>query len=314
MTPWLLLALITGSAAQALDPEPRGPGFKPVSEEPTGKMPVPRQSHSTVGMPTKIGQLVLPGTELEVKPIEDRRQPVIVRIVDCYPHGSAFRYDVVYYTLEPGRYNLKDYLRRKDGSPAADLPPIPVLVEAVLPPGQVEPHALALGESPWLGGYRLLVVAAVLAWCAGLAVILFAGRRRRAALVGQADRPATLADRLRPLVDAALAGTLSAERHAELERLLIGYWRSRLGLEQLAPARMMAVLRDHDEAGPLVRQLEDWLHRPPSTAGPVDVAALLKPYQGIAAGDLENRAEHGAPAAPSAQPGTSSRPRREAHA
>jgi hypothetical protein len=265
-------------------------------------------------MPEKIEQLVLPGPELEVKPIEDRRLPVIVRIAACYPHGSAFRYNIVYHALEPGRYDLKDYLRRKDGSPAADLPQIPVLVEAVLPPGQVEPHPLAMGSSPWLGGYRLLVVMAALAWCAGLAVILLAGRRRRVALQAQADRPATLADRLRPLVDAALAGTLSTDRHAELERLLIGYWRGRLNLEQLAPARMMAVLRDHDEAGPLVRQLEDWLHRPPGTAGPVDVAALLKPYQGIAAGDVEDRAARGEPTAPAAQPGPSTRVPREAHA
>ena len=49
----------------------------------------------------------------------------------------------------------------------------------------------------------------------------------------------TLADRLRPLVDAAVAGALSAGQHAELERLLIGYWRRRLNLEQAAPAKFI---------------------------------------------------------------------------
>src|SRR5260370_19079993 len=74
---WLLLALIVGPAARAVDPQPR--------------------STSTVGMPAKIEQLVLPGTELEAKPIEDRRAPVVVRIVNAYPHGSPFRYDIFYY-------------------------------------------------------------------------------------------------------------------------------------------------------------------------------------------------------------------------
>ena len=108
-------------------------------------------------MPGKIDQLVLPGTELEVKPLEDRRAPLVLRIAEAYPHGSAFRYDLVYYGLEPGDYDLRNYLRRKDGSALGELPPIPVKVDPVLPPGQVEPNPLALERSPSLGGYRLLL-------------------------------------------------------------------------------------------------------------------------------------------------------------
>ena len=256
----------------------------------------PVSSKSTVGMPKRIEQLVLPGTELEVRPIEDRRAPIVVRIVNTFPHGSSFRYDIVYYGLEPGPFDLKDALRRKDGSPTGDLPPIKVAIEPLLPPGQLEPHRLPLTASPWLGGYRLLMVIGGLAWLVGLAAILLAGRRKRVDTVAAADRVVTLADRLRPLVNSAVAGELSAGQHAELERLLIGYWRRRLNLEQAPPAKLIAVLRDHDEAGPLLRRLEDWLHRPAGTAGPVDVAALLEPYQTIAADDLDG------PAAGAAKP------------
>jgi hypothetical protein len=38
-------------------------------------------------MPARIDQLVVPGTELEVRPIDDRRAPLVVRIVEAYPHG-----------------------------------------------------------------------------------------------------------------------------------------------------------------------------------------------------------------------------------
>ena len=98
----------------------------------------------------------------------------------------------------------------------------------------------------------------------------------------------TLADRLRPLVDAAVAGKLSPGQHAELERLLIGYWRRRLELEQAA-------------AGPVHRPCCGITTRPArscagsktgctgpaGTAEPVDVAALLKPYQAIPADQPE---------------------------
>jgi hypothetical protein len=243
--------------------------------------PQPR-SRSTVGVPARLEQVVLPGPELEVKPIEDRRAPLVVRIAAVYPHGSAFRYDLTYYGLEPGRYELNDALRRKDGSPLGDVPSLPVLVDPVLPPGQIEPHRPPLESSPSLGGYRWLVIGGGLAWFAGFVAIMLVGRRKRALAEAAAARPLTLADRLRPLVDAAIAGTLGQGQKAELERLLIGYWRRRLGLERAEPARIMAVLCEHEEAGPLLRRLEDWLHRPPGEeSGPVDLAALLDPYRSI---------------------------------
>jgi hypothetical protein len=45
-------------------------------------------------------------------------------------------------------------------------------------------------------------------------------------------------------------------------------------------------LKEHDEAGPLLRGLEDWLHRPPGTTT-VDIPALLEPYRR----PTENRTE-----------------------
>jgi hypothetical protein len=230
-------------------------------------------------MPANIEQLVLPGPELEVKPLEDRRAPVVVRITGVYPHGTAFRYDLVYYGLEPGNYDLKSFLRRKDGTSTGELPGIPVRVDPVLPPGQIEPNALALARSPSLGGYRLLLAFAGSLWCAGLAAILLLGRHKKTQAEAQASRPVTLADRLRPLVNAALAGALSEGQHAELERLLIGYWRKRLKLEHVSPAEAIRLMRQHEEAGALLRHLEEWLHKPGARAEAAEIAALLRPYQ-----------------------------------
>jgi hypothetical protein len=231
-------------------------------------------------MQVRIEQLVLPGSELEARPLEDSRSPVVVRVVNSYRHGSDFRYELVYYGLEPGQFDLRDYLRRKDGGSTTDLPPLRVEVKAVLPPGQIEPHRPEQRPAPRLGGYRLLAVLAAIAWWLGLVAILMAGRRRGAATTMASARPVTLAQRLRPLVERAVEGGLNQTELAELERVLLAYWRRRLGIDNLRPAEAIVALRRHPEAGELLRALESWLHRPARDAA-TDVSRLLKPYENI---------------------------------
>ncbi len=252
---------------------------------PTGT--APRQS--TVGIPATIDQLVLPGPEREVAPIEDFKTPVVVRIVEVYPHGKDFRYDLSYYGLIPGKYNLATFLRRKDGKPGADLPEIPVTIGSLLPPGQIQPHELSPQVSARFGGYRLLALVVAMVWSAGFVFILYALRRKVVSHPPIPTHRLTLAERLRPLVEQAVAGTLDPGRQAELERLLLGYWTRKLGLENRDPATMMAGLRCDLEAGRVVRQLEDWLHRPRG-ARDVDVPALLRPYANIPAEESKSEA------------------------
>ena len=232
----------------------------------------------TVGMPGYLKQLILPGSELEVVPL-DRKAPVIVRITEAFRHGTAFRYDIVFYGMEPGSFDIKKYLRRKDGSSTAELPAILVVITPTLPPGQVLPSDPQSRGAPALGGYRLVLIILGVLWVLGFALIVFWGRRRKQ--LGQlATRPMTFADRLQPLVQEAAAGTLSRERRAELERMLLSYWRHRLKLNDEKPEQAFAVLRQHAEAGPLIRQLEIWLHaRSPDRN--VDVTAILQPYQNL---------------------------------
>ncbi len=238
---------------------------------------------TTVGMSGRVEGVVLPGPELEAKPYTDRKRPVVIQNLTVYPHGTAFRYDIEYFGLDPGTYNLTDYLRRKDGSPATNLPPVTVQVNAIHPKGQIEPNALEIERGPRLGGYWLLVIAGGAVWLLGLLALvgwmlwpLF----RSPQAIGVA-RPVSLADRLRPLVEGAIAGKLSQPELAGLERTLLAFWRRRLNLETLEPAEAMRRMRKHADAGPLLGQLETWLHRP-GPHEPVDVAALLRPYRDLA--------------------------------
>ncbi len=152
--------------------------------------------NSTVGLPVKVEQLVLPGTELEPAPWDDK-SPVVVRVEAVYPHGSALRYDLVYQGLEPGEYDLRNYLRRKDGSTVDDLPPLTVTIQSLLPAGHITPHDPGFVAPPWLGGYRILLAVGAAAWL--LVLIWFIFPPRRAVQANETTEVCiSLAERLRP--------------------------------------------------------------------------------------------------------------------
>lgn len=240
------------------------------------------QHKSDVGIAAKIEQLVLPGSKLEAIPRSDERLPIVLRVLAAFPHGTAHRYDLEFYGLEPGNYDLKTYLRRVDRTSTADLPAIPVEIRAVLAPDQILPTKLETTAVERLGGYSVLLWIAGVVWVVGLLVILFGWRRKKVDPTAATEHVVTLADRLRPSVEAAIAGNLSSDGMADLERMLLTYWRRRLDLRDVKAGEAIARLREHDNAGPLLKQLENWLHRPGPTPD-VDVAALLRPYQDLPA-------------------------------
>lgn len=247
-----------------------------------------------VGRTGELRDLVLPGSELEVLP-GDSTTPLVVRLTAVRPHGEAFRYDVEYWARESGSYDLRDFLRRVDGTPLDAGPdalaPIPLEVRSVLPEGRVLPNEPPASFGARFGGYvRVLWIGGAL-WLVGLGWILLAGRKR-AAQEAAAARPRTLDEVLRPLVERARAGTLSLEERSRLELSLVALWRRRLGLERERPEDVLARLRAHAEAGPLLASLEAWLHAPAS-AQEVDVETLLAPYRDLAPEALERAPARG---------------------
>ncbi|MBL8857729.1 MAG: hypothetical protein JNL28_04370 [Planctomycetes bacterium] len=238
-----------------------------------------------IGIPVRVTDLVIEGSEVEALPI-DPKAPLAVRIVAVRPHGTTFRYDIEYVALEAGEFDAAAALKRKDGS-AAPIPAIPVRAESKLGPGIVRPHAPKLGDVPGLGGYRTLMIALGVVWLAGLAVLVWLGRKRRqATAAAHARRAQTLSERLRDLVQRAHAGELSERERAELEMSLVAHWRRRLALHDQPASAVLPRLRAHPEAGPLLVALEEWLHAPPPRP-PVDMQRLLAPYRDLQDDELE---------------------------
>ena len=221
----------------------------------------------------------LPGDKLEAAPVGDKSK-IILRIHDTFPHGNDHRYDLRYFGFVPGEYDLAKFLRNTNGAMPTDLPPITVRIRGILP----EDHDGKLIEDE-IGGLSL--PGSYTAWLIGLGVMWFIaawplfllGRKKKTPPDQGEEEGPDLAGRLRPLVEQAANGTLDTDGRARLERMIFSHWRERLDLPEDGDlAELHHQLKAHDEAGPLVRGLEDWLHRPPGTAM-VDIPALVEPYR-----------------------------------
>jgi len=245
----------------------------------------------TVGMNGRLANLTLPGSELEATPYDDRKRPILIRVRSVKQVGTEYVYDLQYQGFDPGTFDLKQFLRRKDGSSMDGVPAIPVKIIPLRPAGQVEPHALQNDTSFWMGGYRWWLLAGGLVWLYGLFLIIYYGFWPSRKLKAEAlAAPVTLADRLKPLVERAMTGDAKPEELAALERCLHSWWRRKLNLVHDPVSASVSSLKSHPEAGPLLQQLETWLHRP-GLAGQVDVSALLAPYRQLQANELDSLLE-----------------------
>ncbi len=251
------------------------------------------KAKSPVGVSTKLEQIVLPGSELQVKPMDDRKIPIILRIVATWQHGDSMRYDFEFIGLEPGDFDLKDYLFRADGSDADDLPAIPIHVTSILPEGQVQPNPLDTNW-PAIKRYKPLAMLAAIAWLGGLIALILWRRNSVKAVAAQA-KPRTFAEMLEPRLKAAMEGELNTSQLAELERFVVEFWRRRLRMSEVPVNQVILKLRNHDEAGPLLKQLEKWIHAPAGgqrselggqRSEGSELARLLEPYRTIRLDDL----------------------------
>jgi len=255
-----------------------------------GLLLVTPASATTNGAPARnIGiegqvSVALPRPDYRPRPLDDRTE-LILRVESVTAvAGGQHRYDFYYIGLEPGPYNLADYLMRPDGSRPDELGDIRIHVRALLPEdhdGQL--NAYQPRAFPWIGGYRAFLGTLGVLWIGGIVAYAYFSRRKRPVVAPVIlTPPPSLADRLRPLVEAAAAGQITPDGQARLERLLMGYWREKLNLPELRMAEALMRLKEHAEAGALLRALERWLHRPGGVSQE-EVTALLRPYQQIPA-------------------------------
>ena len=232
-----------------------------------------------VGLPLLLEEVYLKGPLLEPVPRKNREVPLIVRLVETKPAQDGFRYTFEVQGLDPGEYNLGNYLQEQSAESGVSAHQIPLIITTALPPGLPPPADLAPRSSPRVGGYRALIWILGLVWVAGLAWLFFSSRKV-APPVEASAAPATLEDKLKPLLLKASQGELATEEQARLERLILAHWRERVPeVAELSPAKSLSLLREHPEASPLLLKLEHWLHAPESQLAASEIESLLEPYR-----------------------------------
>ncbi len=224
----------------------------------------------------------LPRADYRPRPLDDRTE-LILRIERVTTLATnQHRYEFFYMGLEPGAYKLADFLIHPDGTRPDELGDLRIQVRAMLPEdhdGKLNAYVPRL--FPFVGGYRAALIVLAVLWVGGIAAFIYFSRKKRVVVAPVFAPPApSFAERLRPLVEEAAAGKLSVEGQANLERLIMGYWREKLNLSELRLADAIARLKAHAEAGELLRALERWLHRP-GGATREEIASLLQPYRNM---------------------------------
>ena len=138
-------------------------------------------AETSVGMRIRLEEIPIAGTALRAKPVADPGSArAIVRVLNVFPHGTSFRYNLEVMPFEAGTLDLREHLEREDGSGLDDLPAMTIEVGALLPGGVVEPNDLEIPTPGKVGGYKATAIALGVLWCLGLLALLFGGRRRRA--------------------------------------------------------------------------------------------------------------------------------------
>ncbi len=214
------------------------------------------------------------------RPDLDLNAPLLVRVADAQQElDGRVVYVLEFIGTEPGIFDLREVLTVGEASDAKAIAPIPI--EIVTNLGDNAATDLAISMPPHIGltgGYVNWLIAIGVAWILVPAVFLFRKAIRPKPEEAIPVPEPTIAQQLEPLVTAAAARSLSVSEKGRLELMLYWFWQENLGLGEAKPAAV-AMLRNHETAGILLRAVESWLHNPESPQpSRGDIALLLEPY------------------------------------
>jgi len=248
------------------------------------------------------------GIEATTAVILDRGDYIVAKVTPSTPlllntasveplSRSEFQYRLRYTALEPGVFNLTDFLLNPLGGRLRE-PVVSVTVQSNIPADAAFPiEPAAPVPKPLALPYTLLLAAALLAWI-GAGIYWIRPRKKAVptqppappaateAPVPEAPVKETLASLLRPLVAKAANKSITSHEKAQLEQILFLYWGKQLALDHLDSAEQLRRILEHPEAGALLRTVEQWLYQPDSLITTDQINEAIAEYETLSTSDL----------------------------
>ena len=221
-------------------------------------LPVTAQDKGNVGMVKRV-QVEFPGELLAAAKV-DEKAAAMVRIISYEKTRNGFSYDLEFIGLEPGKYNLLDYMRTASRLDPVKLDPYPVEVgtnlnedfNGELVDFQKDMKAL----KPW---YKKTSYIVFIVWVLLLPVIIFAGRKKKKVEEVEEVKEKTLNEKICELL-VSLEGNSTKELWQKIEGLILKHWYEKKSLQGLPMHEAIMKLKADSEAGPFIVKLEKGLH------------------------------------------------------
>jgi hypothetical protein len=217
------------------------------------------------------------GSELIVQPYRFG-VPVNLRIAKVIEKDGVRTYDIRYMLNTAGEFNISQYLATKDGSELTDLPEFKVLGLGHMSQNmdqriqQVE----TMGIEIWHYYYECMA-AAVTLWLVWLLLLIFYGREKPE--IPEDTAPIeTFYDVLSAYLAKIEDKTLDAKGKAQLEMLMINWWRTQLGYPDMEMRKVIRHIRKDAVSASAFDTVQQWLHNPQNSVSVDELLARLRPF------------------------------------
>lgn len=237
------------------------------------------QTSAPLGLPTTLTDIYIPGTEVEPIPRTDNKPSLVIRILEIKPAQDGFRYDLQIYGLDPGYHRISKYLRYKNTQQPVTKLKNTLEITTQLPLETLpKPQPLEQNTPPEQSHYRALLITAAILWTILFLAIIF--YKKRKAATQQAVQEPTTQEKLQTLLLATAHGDLTTDEQAQLERLIIGHYKTQIPeIQNLPPTQALQKLKTHPQTSHLIQKIEQWLHHPNPKITQAEIQPLLNPFQ-----------------------------------
>jgi hypothetical protein len=216
-----------------------------------------QEKSGDVGLTKKLN-VTFPGEKLMAAKVDDKSR-AMVRILTAQKSGDGYKYEMEFIGLEPGEYNLIDYLRTENDEPLT-FKKHQIEVGTSLAVGfdgeLLDYQKTSRNLIPW---YKKINYAVMAIWALLLPVIILYGRKKKKADEIVVEEEKSINEKIRGLLS-SMGNSSSKELWQKVESLIFQHWCEKKNLQGMPMHEAIIKLKEDDEAGPFILKLEKGIH------------------------------------------------------